>query len=135
MDLASKKYETTYFKNKEMDNQVYEQRTKVMNCIRELKKIVPELPRITVRITENGIGEHISILGAGRLNKNIIWIAHKTINSPDLYLVVAHEIIHAVLGKDHDESCPLMKSHLTKSLSNETVNQIFKEYFLKYSNV
>lgn len=118
---------------KDMNSKVYEQRTKVMNCIRELKKQAPQLPRITVRITENGTGDHKTVLGVGRLNKNIIWIAHQTINSKDLYLVVAHEIIHAVLGKGHDESCPLMKSQLTESLSKETINQIFKEYFKKYS--
>lgn len=115
--------------NKEMNNKVYQEKTKVINCIYELKKVVPSLPRIEVKITHNGEGEDKYLLGLGRLNKNQIWIAERCLNSPSLYQVVAHEVIHAVTGFGHDENCPLMKSTVTKILSKEEVNQIFKTYF------
>jgi len=44
---------TNIGKNLKMDDKVYKLRRRVINLIYELKKIKPDLPRITVRITED----------------------------------------------------------------------------------
>lgn len=106
--------------NKDMNDQTYQLRSEVMKYIYEAKEALNRstqiiLPRITVRITK----DHESILGMGRMGKNIIWISQRAVESNrfDLRSIVFHEILHAVFKVNHDESCPLMKpvhSPLTK---------------------
>lgn len=110
-------------KNKEMNKETYALRKQVMALIYEIKEFA-EIPRISVRVTENDG----CVLGRARLNRGEIWIAEKSIKGYDLRTIVYHEIVHAVYGAEHDESCPLMKSvysPLTKAQA--------KKHFLKYA--
>jgi hypothetical protein len=108
--------------NKKMSNATYEQRRKVMSLLYHAKNLVPALPRITVRITS----DHEEILGCARLGQNIIWIAEKATVSR---AVVYHEILHAVLGINHIEKCPLMASRIDSNLGSATCDFLFIQYF------
>lgn len=96
-------------KNLDMNDKVYKLRRAVMDFIYEAKEVV-DLPRITVRITE----DHETMLGCARLKENILWITKRAIDSYDLRSVVYHEIAHAVYGAGHDVNCPLMKPSTDK---------------------
>jgi len=115
--------------NKRMNNQVYQLKRDVINIIYDLKRYV-NLPRITVRITDN----QDDLLGRARMNDNIIWIPENTFNSKYLYQVVLHEILHAVYGIEHNESCELMSAYVTKQLSKQKALDIFLGYCKKYQS-
>ena len=111
-------------KNLKMDKRIYGLRREVMGYIYEAKEVV-EMPRITVRITDN----HESMLGCALMEKDVIWITERAIHEYDLRSIVFHEIAHAVFGADHDEDCPLMKSSIkrTERLSKTKCQQILKK--------
>ena len=114
-------------KNKKMNNDVYKLRREVMKYIYEAKNIVPTLPRITIRITDN----YENILGKALLAKDVIWIPDYTLTSGhDLRTVVFHEILHAVYNTDHHDDCPMMKpSHSkTEKLSKAEAHRLFKKW-------
>jgi len=115
--------------NKRMNNQVYQLKRDVINIIYDLKRYV-NLPRITVRITDN----QDDLLGRARMNDNIIWIPENTFNSKYLYQVVLHEILHAVYGIEHNEKCELMSAYVTKQLSKQKALDIFLGYCKKYQS-
>jgi len=110
--------------NKSMDSGVYSLRTKVISLLYEIKEL-HNIPRIDVRITQ----DDKIVLGAARLKDNIIWISEKAIkdNNYDLRTVVYHEVLHAVHGILHDESCPLMKSKHTP-LTKELCQSLFLKH-------
>jgi hypothetical protein len=115
-------------KNKKMNDATFELRKQVMKVLYDVKKVV-DLPRITVRITEN----NGSIMGLAKLGKNTIWIPERMFKGDDrlyLYEVVCHELVHAVLGLGHNENCPLMRSHIgQRALNREQCDIIMKRYF------
>ena len=115
--------------NKRMNNQVYQLKRDVINIIYDLKRYV-NLPRITVRITDN----QDNLLGRARMNDNVIWIPENTFNSKYLYQVVLHEILHAVYGIEHNENCELMSAYVTKQLSKQKSLDIFLGYCKKYQS-
>jgi len=115
--------------NKRMNNQVYQLKRDVINIIYDLKRYV-NLPRITVRITDN----QDNLLGRARMNDNVIWIPENTFNSKYLYQVVLHEILHAVYGIEHNENCELMCAYVTKQLSKQKSLDIFLGYCKKYQS-
>lgn len=123
---------TKKLKNKEMNTQTYKLRKEAMKFVYEAKLLDPTLPRITVRITDNAD----TILGMARFNKNIIWIVEKSItkNQYDLRTVVFHEILHAVYGIHHDESCPLMKA-IHSPLSKRDCEYHFKKWIKRSQTI
>ncbi len=101
--------------NLRMNNETYALRRKVMNMIYDARAIVT-LPRITVRITEN----HNRQLGCAWINHNVLWISERAItgyNDTILRSIVYHEILHAVFGTEHDESCILMSSAINTEIT------------------
>jgi len=118
---------TKLLANKTMNSDVYKLRTQVIELIYEIKKI-QDLPRIDVRITDDAE----LTLGVAQLSSNIIWISERAIkdNRFDLRTVVYHEVLHAVYGILHDESCPLMKSKHTP-LTKELCQSLFMKYARK----
>jgi hypothetical protein len=110
-------------KNKDMNSSVYELRKKVMGYVYEAKELA-ELPRITIRVTEN----HQTALALAEMKGNIIWVTEQAVSSSefDLRTIVFHEILHAVFGVDHDESCNLMKSMHTP-LTKQECHKLFKK--------
>ena len=112
-------------KNKKMNNEVFKLRQKVMDIIYDLKKDL-DLPRITVRITDN----NGAILGVGTMNEKVaIWITDLAFSYSykKLYHVVAHEIGHAVYKLEHDEDCPLMKATVNKGISKKKILEVLKK--------
>ena len=118
---------------KGMNDRVYRnERRPVMGCIytakQWLREIGYELPRIRVRITETD--RHNPVMGSAILNANEVYIVDTSIDSKHLMHVVCHEIVHAVLGKGHDEACPLMASTVPPiEWTRETIKKNFVKYF------
>lgn len=118
---------TKTLKNKKMNSEVFELKKQVMKMIYEAKKLA-NLPRITVRITENNDG----ILGLARMGQNIIWIPERMFERKyKLYLreIVYHELCHAVWGIEHINSCPLMSPCIGEMpMTREQCDIIFRRY-------
>jgi hypothetical protein len=112
-------------KNLKMNNETYALRSKVMELIYEAKALVPSLPRITLRITENSD----RVNGVAQLNDNLIWIpANSPRRSKDqLRRTVFHGILHAAYGVEHVASCKLMGSVYTDITKSEA-EKLFKKY-------
>jgi len=118
-------------KNMKMDDDVYKLRRQVIDLLYELKRIKPDLPRITVRITE----DKGNTLGVGRLNENIIWISKKATNQtkPHLRQTVYHEVLHTVYAVPHVEGDALMDVYIRKNpLSKEKAQKTFLYWADKY---
>jgi hypothetical protein len=122
------KIETKKLKNKTMDDATFALRTKVMGFIYEAKEIV-DLPRIEIRITES----HKSIMGLARVSGCVIWIPEDTLNERDndIRQIVFHEILHAVFGTPHIDSCPLMCPVHKSIKTREEVEKLFKSHATK----
>lgn len=115
-----------FHKNLDMNKDVYALRKQVMEIIYQAKKLVPSLPRIDVRITEP---KDKRILGTAIMNGCMIWISKETVkNTKILKQTVYHEILHAVYGMQHDETCPMMKAVRTFTLSSEKCDEIFLKH-------
>jgi hypothetical protein len=105
-----------------MDDEVYKLRRAVMVHIYEARDLVPGLPRVDVRITDNNGG----ILGVARMSGLHIWVPEKAITDPsiDLRGVVFHELLHAIYGIEHHDGDPLMSPTANK-LSREEAERCF----------
>jgi hypothetical protein len=121
------KKKSKQLKNKDMNNEVYALRRRVMNFIYEARELA-EMPRVEVRITDN----HERILGQARMSGNIIWITERavTYSDFDLRTIVFHELLHAVFGVEHDEGCKLMKA-IHEPLTKSEVHKLFKGWVKK----
>ena len=122
-----------YASNMKMNEDTYKLRREVINFIYEAKTHVA-LPRIEVRITEPNKGSHSGVLGLAYLNEKAIYIPSNLIENGRLKTyfreVVAHEIVHAVTGFEHDEKCPLMSATIgSKPMTDEQLWSYFKGYF------
>lgn len=114
-------------KNKEMSSDVYVLRRKIINLIHEAKTLVPNLPRINVRVTDN----HKHIAGMGRIGGKVIWITENFVANRE---VVFHEILHAI-GIPHIEKSPLMKSSCIIGLPQSICDKEFVKLARKEMNV
>jgi hypothetical protein len=117
-------------KNKRMNNEVYQLRRKVMNFIYEARDMAGDkFRRIDVRITE---GKHNKkVLACAWMENDAIWVDENTAadkSEDDLRQTVFHELLHALLGVEHDEKCPLMRS-VHKSISRKEQDKHFQKYF------
>ena len=107
---------------KKMSSEVYKLRQAVMGYIREAKALVPELPRIEVRIVDN----HAEIAGMAKLGTNQIFITEGFVASRGL---IFHEILHAVYSIDHITGCPLMWGNgYSINLAKDLCEQLFVYY-------
>jgi len=114
--------------HKTMSPEVYQLRRRVIALIYEAQKLIPSLPRIMVRITENDP----KILALATYNKNYIEISERAITCSDLDLrtIVYHELVHTVFGIGHIEQCPLMRP-VHQPLSKEEAQRLFLYYAQK----
>ena len=115
------------FKNYKMDNRVYQLRRKVIDMIYEVKNEIKSLPRIDVRIGEHKCNR---VLATAALNQCIVWVTEDAINQGEdrLRNTVYHELVHAVTGFGHDESCPLMESKANHVLNKQECMEALKKY-------
>jgi len=113
-------------KNLKMNKDTYALRRKVIDLIYEIKRFVPDLPRIEVRITESN--RHT--LGEAALNDRKIWIPDEVISAGCLREVVYHEVLHAVYGTPHSD-CPLMAPSV--GIDGILTKEQCKKYFLKHA--
>ena len=109
--------------DKEMSAETYALHRKVVSIICEAKALI-KLPYLKVRITNN----HSNVLALAKMQGNEIWISEDAANY-DLPTIVFHEILHAVFGAEHDESCSLMQS---APIHLETKQR--HELFVKWAN-
>ena len=109
-----------------MNDETYALRRKVIDAIYELKKIV-DLPRIEVRIVKGAKGT----CGYAYLNQRVIHIEERYAKiSPEVLLhLVAHEVVHAVTGFEHDNNCYLMQPYHNPNANKEKTIEAFKKYF------
>jgi hypothetical protein len=109
-----------------MNDQNYLLRKKVINIIYDLNKIV-KLPRIEVRIVSGGE----DLCGYAYMNANVVHMNESHMNKTYFYQVVLHEILHAVLGIEHDEKCDLMSAYVKTELTDARALELFLKYFNK----
>ena len=115
------KLETKLLKNKTMNKDTYKIRRQVIELIYQAKRLVPELPRIEVRIAENSK----RTLGVGRMGQRIIWITERSAADKS---TVFHEILHAVYSTEHVEGCPLMDAVEQPKVSDHIYDELFQAY-------
>ena len=110
-----------------MDQDVYQLRKKVMNVIYEVKRNGYKIPRVEVRIVEEGQED---MMGYAYLNENIVHIKREFTNCKEtLTHLVLHEIVHACAGLGHDENCYLMRSVIPRNVNVENSWKAFSKYF------
>lgn len=119
---------------KDMNDRVYQKRRAVMDHIYGIRDVA-DIPRIDVRITENGRGEHEDVIGTGEMDGRTIFIAEKAFEkSEDQFrALVYHEVLHAVGAVEHDPECPLMRES-PEPLSAEQAQTLFEEYWKPINN-
>jgi hypothetical protein len=118
------------FEMPSMTNDLYKLRRVVIDEIYRIKKTYSKLPRLDVRIVNPKEG---TACGYAWLSSNIIHINSKWVNSPQIPEIVAHEIVHAVVGFMHDEKCPLMSPCCNyNALSYEKVDECLEKYLADY---
>jgi hypothetical protein len=113
-------------KNLEMNSHVFTLRRKVIALIYEAKRLVPNLPRVEVRIVE----DEGKILGMASMMSKHISIMSSTVSDNDDVLrhVVFHELVHTLFGVRHIETCPLMKAIVNIPATKQEIHAIFKKY-------
>jgi hypothetical protein len=118
------RHTTRHLDNKKMNNATYALRKQAMVFVRDAKALVPSLPRINVRITE----QSHSIMGVGNSASNTIWLPENTINSHRLKEIVFHEIVHAAFGLGHYEGCKLMDAQASLNPTSTELDELLIHY-------
>lgn len=115
-----------------MTPEVYKhERRPIIDIIYEMKRIVPNLPRINVRVTDPSQVKP-SLLGQAGMGKElIIWIPDTAISTANLRHIIYHEVIHTVFKVEHNEEDPVMK-HCTDSRT-PTAEAILKDRLKFYA--
>lgn len=117
---------------KEMNDKTYKLRRRVMGFIYEAKALVPNLPRVTIRITstdDNTTGGCLAFMGC-----DSIFISEECVPYKDdlLRQIVFHEIAHAVFGTEHVTGCPLMHPYYrVYTCRKDVIDKLFVKYSQK----
>lgn len=113
-------------KNLEMNDQVFAFRRKVIALVYEANKLVPNLPRVEVRIVEN----EGNTLGVAHMGVKHISIMRSVVADNDDILrhVVFHELVHTLFGVRHNKKCPLMKALVDIPATKQECHDLFKKY-------
>jgi hypothetical protein len=123
---AQLKNTTAYdFKLNKMNSDTYAMRRKVMDIIYEVKNKGYNIPRIEVRIVKDG---DVNACGYAYLSENIVHINERYIDDVRLREIVLHEIVHAVTGFEHDNSCYLMCESIPLIQDDEQMWKCFDKY-------
>lgn len=113
-----------------MNDDIYKLRRKVIDVIYEAKNKGFKLPRIEVRIVENG---EANVMGYAYLSENIVHIRkeYTSVEGDTFTHLVLHEIVHAVTGFGHDDDCFLMNPYIPNLCNIEKSWQAFNKYLTK----
>jgi hypothetical protein len=123
---------------KDMNPETYKLRREVIDIIYSLKRVVPDLPRIQVRVVD--VLPHVrreeGTLGFAFLDSNTIFIdvdfgKEKKVN---LVTTVAHEILHGAYGIRHVNDKKDLMYPYAKDMSSDTVLAEFKKWVEIYKN-
>ncbi|MFT5851572.1 MAG: hypothetical protein ACI87J_001545 [Colwellia sp.] len=118
------RHTSKYLNNKAMNSNTYALRKKVMNIVYQANELVPGLPRINVRITDDSD----TIMGVGNSKTCTIWLTESTINSKRLKEIIFHEIVHAAFGLGHFEGCKLMDAKSSLNPTNAELDDLLFQY-------
>jgi len=115
---------------RDMSPETYKLRRAVMKLIYDAKALHGgSMARVELRITDlSEEGEKRHILGSALMGKRIVYIPASTVVDAKLRQVVYHELLHALYGVEHDESCPLMTSCFAYDMSREEADGLFRKY-------
>ena len=117
------------YTDRDMNKATYALRRRVMKFIYQAKAIVPDLPRVEVRISDMK-----NCAGLGWYNTNVIRIDAKhtkETRSVVLKRIVYHEIGHAVFGLKHDSKCPVMESGWTLGFTDDLLDKTLLKWSKK----
>lgn len=121
-------------KNLKMDDEVYKLRRNVIELIYEANGLLeandlPRMPRVDIRITEEGKGDNRFVMGEAQVGQKIVWIPASSakMSQEELRVVVYHELLHAVYGMRHDDKCLLMGASY-RVLKKEKVQLLFLQH-------
>lgn len=123
-EAARKRTTTNDLQNKVMSAAVYVLRRQIINLIYDAKRLVPTLPRIEVRVTDN----HERTLGRAIMHGHVIWITEEVVANRT---IVFHEILHAAFGTPHVNGCPLMDPQPDVNMSDAQCDKLFLKYASK----
>ena len=107
--------------SKRMSDEVYKMRREIIDIIYRVKKLVPNMPRISVRVADNDD----EVLGCATMKGHEMWITERS--TSDL-AVVLHEILHAWKGIEHDDNCKLMHPNKQLGVSDKELMDTFLTY-------
>jgi hypothetical protein len=107
--------------SKRMSDEVYKMRREIIDIIYRVKKLVPNMPRISVRVADNDD----EVLGCATMRGQEMWITERS--TSDL-AVVLHEILHAWKGIEHDDNCKLMHPNKQLGVSDKELMDTFLTY-------
>jgi len=107
--------------SKRMSDEVYKMRREIIDIIYRVKKLVPNMPRISVRVADNDD----EVLGCASMRGYEMWITERS--TSDL-AVVLHEILHAWKGIEHDDNCKLMHPNKQLGVSDKELMDTFLTY-------
>ena len=107
--------------SKRMSDEVYKMRREIIDIIYRVKKLVPNMPRISVRVADNDD----EVLGCATMRGHEMWITERS--TSDL-AVVLHEILHAWKGIEHDDNCKLMHPNKQLGVSDKELMDTFLTY-------
>ena len=107
--------------SKRMSDEVYKMRREIIDIIYRVKKLVPNMPRISVRVADNDD----EVLGCATMGGREMWITERS--TSDL-AVVLHEILHAWKSIEHDDNCKLMHPNKQLRVSDKELMDIFLTY-------
>ena len=107
--------------SKRMSDEVYKMRREIIDIIYRVKKLVPNMPRISVRVADNDD----EVLGCATMRGREMWITERSTSD---FAVVLHEILHAWKGIDHDDNCKLMHPNKQLGVSDKELMDIFLTY-------
>jgi hypothetical protein len=122
-------------KNLAMNPDTYKLRRRVIDMIYEAKTLIPDLPRINVRIFESTDQKRLGVANI-RPGEYVVWVSADAVkNKSDDVLrhIVYHELAHTVYDARHDEQCEMMKPtvHDDKPCSKEQLQKRLDYYRMR----
>lgn len=110
--------------SKKIKKVTYEDRKRVIEALYKIRKVVPNLPKIKVRLFSDIIKQP----ALKKSDRKIIFISKTTLTANYLYQVIAREIAYVVYNIDSDNKCLLMSAKIKRHLSAKEVNSLLTNH-------